>query len=59
MILPDLVRPAGGVDLSPGNHRLIAGLLAALVAWRTRNTWLTIATGLAALWMLSVLQSVV
>ncbi|NIS82257.1 MAG: AzlD domain-containing protein [Anaerolineales bacterium] len=53
LILPELVRHSGSVDLSLNNHRLIAGILAALVAWRTKNTWLTIAVGMAVLWLLS------
>jgi branched-subunit amino acid transport protein len=40
----------GKTDLGPGNFRLLAGAIAALVAWRTRNVLLTIATGMAALW---------
>jgi branched-subunit amino acid transport protein len=40
------------VQLSFGNLRLIAGVLAAGVAWRTRNVLLTIATGMCALWVL-------
>lgn len=55
LILPALTRPAGALDLSPGNHRLIAGALAALVAWRSRNIWLTILAGMVALWGLSAL----
>ena len=35
-----------------GNDRLLAGLLAAVVAWRTRNVLLTFAVGLGVLWLL-------
>jgi branched-subunit amino acid transport protein len=55
--LPELVRSEGPLDLSLGNFRLIAGLLAGLVAWRTKNTWLTILAGLVVFWGLSVIQS--
>lgn len=48
LIAPALLRPEGAIDLSLGNTNLLAGLLAALLAWRTRNPWLTIASGLAA-----------
>lgn len=41
--------------LSMTNVRLWAGLLAALVAWRTKNFLLTLAVGMAALWMLQAL----
>jgi branched-subunit amino acid transport protein len=52
LVLPALVRPEGSVDLSPANLRLVAGILAALVAWRTRDVLLTTAVGLGALWVL-------
>ena len=56
IMLPEMTRPTGALDLSLGNYRLIAGLLAALVAWRSKNTWLTILVGMAALWALTWLQ---
>lgn len=56
IILPELIRPAGPIDLSWGNDRWIAGILAALVAWRFKNTWLTIGVGLIALWSLNALH---
>ena len=45
IILPELVAPTGTPDLSPGNYRLIAGGVAMLVAWRTKNAMLTILAG--------------
>jgi branched-subunit amino acid transport protein len=55
LITPELLRPAGPFDISFDNHRLLAGALAAIIAWRSRNTWITIATGMTALWLLSYL----
>jgi branched-subunit amino acid transport protein len=52
IIFPELLRPAGALDVSLGNVRLLAGILARLVAWRTKNILLTIAVGMAALWSL-------
>lgn len=52
IILPELLLPGGALDLSLGNERLLAGLLAIVVAWRTRNVLLTVAVGLIALWLL-------
>lgn len=49
IIFPELFMPGGALDISLGNARLIAGILAALVAWRTRNVVLTILAGMAAL----------
>jgi branched-subunit amino acid transport protein len=55
IILPGLLSPSGTLLLSLANDRLWAGLLALLVAWRTRSTWLTIAVGMLALWGLGSL----
>ena len=52
IIFPELLRHSGQLDVSPGNTRLLAGALAALVAWRTKNVLLTIGVGMAALWIL-------
>ncbi len=52
LILPDLVLSNTSIDLSPSNFRLIAGMIAAGVAWRTKNVLLTIGVGMAALWIL-------
>jgi len=52
LVVPALVRPEGAVDLSPDNLRLMAGILAAVVAWFSRNVLLTLAVGMAALWTL-------
>ena len=52
IVFPALLAPDGPLDLSPGNDRLLAGIVAALVAWRSRNILLTIAVGLVLLWIL-------
>jgi branched-subunit amino acid transport protein len=52
IVFPELLQPGGTLDISLGNARLFAGVLAALVAWRTRNVLLTIGVGMAALWIL-------
>lgn len=57
IIFPELLLPGGRLELSPGNLRLLAGLAAALVAWRTRSALLTIATGMAVLVLLQILFS--
>jgi len=36
----------------PGNERLLAAIVAAGVAWLAKNVWLTIGSGMAALWLL-------
>ncbi len=55
LIVPDLLLVDARLALSPYNERLLAGVLATVVAWRTRNVLLTIAAGMAALLLLQVL----
>jgi len=55
IIFPELLQPGGTLDLSLGNERLLAGLAAAVVAWRTRNVLLTVGVGMALLWILQAL----
>ena len=52
LILPELLLPGGVPILSLANPRLLAGALAALITWRSRNPILAIAAGMAALWLL-------
>ena len=55
IIFPELLVRAGALHLGLGNARLIAGVIAAAVAWRTRNVLLTIVAGMGALWILQAL----
>lgn len=52
IVFPEVFMTAGQLNVSLGNERFLAGLLAALVAWRTKNAVLTVAVGMAALWLL-------
>ncbi len=58
IFVPELLLPAPNntFDLSFGNVRLLAGVVAILVAARTRNVLLTILTGMIALWILQLLR---
>jgi branched-subunit amino acid transport protein len=49
IVLPELVVQSGQIDLSFGNFRLLAGVVAVIVAWKTKNTILTILAGMIAL----------
>jgi branched-subunit amino acid transport protein len=51
IIFPEVLLPGGHWDLSITNARLWAGVLAALVAWRTKNILLTIAVGMGVMWL--------
>ncbi len=55
IIFRDVLLPAGVLALSSSNLKLIAALIATVVAWRTKNTLLTIAIGMAALLVLTLL----
>jgi len=52
IIGPEVLRPNGVLDLSLDNARLLAAVLAAVVAWRTKNVVLTVAVGMVGLWLL-------
>jgi branched chain amino acid efflux pump len=47
IVLPALVRPDGELDLT--HPRFIAGIIAALVAWRTNNVVATLVVGMGVL----------
>jgi len=51
-ILPALLMPNGTMDISLGNTRLLAGLVAIIAAWYSRNTLITILVGMAALFII-------
>jgi branched-subunit amino acid transport protein len=52
IIFPELLMPGGQLAISLDNQRLLAGLIAILVAWRTRNAVLTIVVGMLSLWLI-------
>ena len=49
LIFPELLLPGGTLDISFGNERLVAGILAAVVAWYSKNVVATIVVGMSAL----------
>jgi branched-subunit amino acid transport protein len=52
IVVPAVVFVAPGVaSLSYSNPKLVAALIAALVAWRTQNATATMVTGMVALWV--------
>jgi branched-subunit amino acid transport protein len=56
IIAPELLFPNKQFDLSLDNTRLLAGIIATLVAWRSKNTLLTIIVGMLALALLQLLS---
>ena len=50
LVAPALVYDAQRLHLSVANEHLVAGLIAALVAWRTRSVPWTLVIGMLAMW---------
>jgi branched-subunit amino acid transport protein len=58
VVIPLLFYQDGALEVSLGNERLLAGLVAVLIAWWTRNVLLVLGGGMAVLWTLqAVAQS--
>jgi branched-subunit amino acid transport protein len=55
IVVPELLLHSGSLDLSLGNTHLLAGVLAVIVAWWTRNTLVTILVGMGFLLALQAL----
>jgi branched-subunit amino acid transport protein len=52
IVVPELLIRSNQIDVSLTNFRLLAGIVAVLVAWRTKNTLLTIVGGMLTLLLL-------
>ena len=55
VVIPLLFYENGALEVSLGNERLLAGLVAALIAWRSRSVPLTLGGGMATLWALQAI----
>ncbi len=55
IVIPGLAMPSGTLDLGLGNPRLLAGIVAVVVAARVRNPLAAIVAGMAVLWALQAL----
>ena len=55
IIFPEIFLQDRQLDLSLENHRLLAGLVAVVVAYLTKNTLITILAGMLALFLIQVL----
>ena len=56
IVFPELFLHDGALNLSWDNTRLLAGLVAVLVAWFSKNTLLTIIIGMIALFVLQIFR---
>ncbi len=52
LIFPAILVKEEVVWISPQNPRLVAGMVAIIIAWKTKNLLLTIATGLGIFWLI-------
>ena len=52
IVAPSLFEPSG-VAFGPVDARLLAGVVAIIVAWRTKSVLATLLTGMAVLWTLT------
>lgn len=55
IIFSEILFIQGSIQINIGNTRLIAGLVAVIVAWRTKNAIMTITIGMATLWFLQAI----
>ncbi len=55
VVIPLLFYKNGVLEVSLGNERLLAGLVAVLIAWRTRSVLFTLGGGMATLWALQAM----
>lgn len=55
IVFPELLIHSGNLDLSFGNTRLLAGIVAIVVALFAKNTLLTILAGMIALLLMQIL----
>ena len=58
VVIPLLFYENGVLQFSLGNERLLAGLVAALIAWRTRSVLFTLVGGMATLWTLQAIGQI-
>jgi branched-subunit amino acid transport protein len=54
-VIPLLIYENGAMQVSLGNERLLAGLIAALIAWRSGSVLPTLGGGMAVLWVLQAI----
>ncbi len=55
LVVPQILTRNSTLQISVSNPQLIAGIVAGLVAWRTKNVLFTILSGMIVLWALQAL----
>lgn len=54
LVFPSLLLVDGGVSIGLDNQRLLAGIVAGTVAWRTGHLLATVAVGMGVFWTLTL-----
>ena len=54
LIVPSLLIPKGYLDISLNNHYLIAGIVAAFVAYKSRNIIATLSIGMSIMFVMKL-----
>jgi branched-subunit amino acid transport protein len=57
LTLPAVVYPGAHADFTLNNPQIPAAIVAAVVAWKTRNTALTLVAGMGALWAIRLIAA--
>ena len=57
LVVPQILTRDNALQISVANPQLIAGIVAGIVAWRTKNVLFTILSGMAVLWILQAVIS--
>jgi branched-subunit amino acid transport protein len=57
IIFPEMLMQDGNINLGLSNLRLIAGVLAVVVAWKTKNALITVGVGMTVLLVLQALSA--
>ncbi len=52
LVVPQILVRGNALQISVTNPQILAGIVAGLVAWRTKNVPFTIVSGMAVLWIL-------
>lgn len=56
LVAPSIIFLQGTTSFSISNERFWAGIIAVVVAWRANNMFLTLSSGMVALWLMFVLK---
>lgn len=52
LVVPQILTRSNALQISFSNPQILAGIVAGLVAWRTKNVLFTISSGMVVLWIL-------